>query len=51
MKGDAEKMLRLMDQFYALRGWDVQSGRPKRSTLIRLGLEDVAIDLVERKTI
>jgi aldehyde:ferredoxin oxidoreductase len=51
MKGDPEKMARLMDQFYALRGWDVVTGRPRASTLVRLGLEDVALDLKERKLI
>jgi aldehyde:ferredoxin oxidoreductase len=35
---------RLLDEYYALRGWD-QSGIPSNSTLSALGLEDVAREL------
>ena len=32
----------LLDEYYALRGWDVQTGIPTRAKLRELGLEDVA---------
>jgi aldehyde:ferredoxin oxidoreductase len=32
----------LLDEYYALRGWDVQTGIPTRAKLLELGLEDVA---------
>jgi len=51
MKADADKLLRLMDEFYALRGWDVETGRPTLAKLQELGLGDVAEDLAERKLI
>ena len=34
--------------FYKQVGWDIATGMPTRSTLIRLGLEDVAEDLSGR---
>jgi aldehyde:ferredoxin oxidoreductase len=48
MKGDPEQLRRLLDQFYALRGWDVATGRPTPAMLMRLGLSDVAADLQAR---
>lgn len=39
---------RLKDEFYALRGWDVVSGRQTRSKLADLGLHDVADELERR---
>lgn len=51
MKGDREKLLRLLDEFYALRGWDVKTGRPTPAKLRELGLHDVAEDLIARKLI
>ena len=51
MKGDREQLAHLLSQFYALRGWDPQTGRPRASTLVKLGLEDVALDLKERALI
>jgi len=35
----------LMDEYYKLRGWDLDTGIPSRSKLEELGLKDVADDL------
>jgi len=35
----------MKDEYYRLRGWDVDSGLQKESTLCELGLEDVALEL------
>ena len=51
MKADAEKLLKLLGEFYALRGWDVETGRPTVTRLKELGLGDVADDLVRRDLI
>lgn len=34
----------MLDDYYTARGWDVQTGRPTRETLARLGLDFVASD-------
>lgn len=39
---DLAKFEALKDRYYALRGWDVATGRPKRAKLAELGLTDVA---------
>jgi len=39
---DVEKFKKLMDEFYILRGWDPKTGWPKRETLEKHGLGDVA---------
>ena len=36
---------KLLDGYYELRGWNVSNGLPQETTLIRLGLGDVANDL------
>ncbi len=33
---------KMMDDYYALRGWDTATGLPTRATLARLDLEDIA---------
>ncbi|MFH1450149.1 MAG: aldehyde ferredoxin oxidoreductase N-terminal domain-containing protein [bacterium] len=38
MSLEREKFLNLMDEYYDLRGWDKQTGRPKETTLRKLGL-------------
>ncbi len=40
-----EKLDRLLDEYYTLRGWDAVTGLPKRSTLRRLGLQAIADEL------
>jgi aldehyde:ferredoxin oxidoreductase len=42
---DREKLDRLLDEYYTLRGWDAVTGLPKRSTLRRLGLQAIADEL------
>jgi aldehyde:ferredoxin oxidoreductase len=44
---DREKWESLKDRYYALRGWDVETGRPIRSKLEALGMKDVADGLEE----
>jgi aldehyde:ferredoxin oxidoreductase len=39
---DREQFESLKDRFYALRGWDVKSGRPARAKLEQLGMGAVA---------
>ncbi|MBI4334529.1 MAG: aldehyde ferredoxin oxidoreductase family protein [Chloroflexi bacterium] len=43
-----EEVEKMIDDYYALRGWDLKTGVPPRKTLERLGLEDVAEDLERR---
>jgi len=33
---------KMLDEYYRLRGWDVETGIPLPETLRRLGLEDAA---------
>jgi aldehyde:ferredoxin oxidoreductase len=40
-----EDFEQMKSDYYELRGWDVESGSPKESTLVGLGLGDVAEDL------
>jgi len=42
---DVEKFRALMDEFYELRGWDPKTGWPRRETLEKLDLKDVADEL------
>ena len=44
---DRDKFERMKDEYYALRGWDVETGLPRRSTLEELGMADVA-DALEK---
>lgn len=41
-KLDRDKFIVLLENYYKLRGWDVQNGRPTRLKLEQLGLKDVA---------
>lgn len=43
--GVTARLDKTLPQYYDARGWDHQTGKPKKETLIRLGLEDVAQDL------
>lgn len=38
----------LKDEYYELRGWDVETGLPKAETLRDFDMEDIAEDLAER---
>ena len=42
---DKKKFEALKDRFYKLRGWDVETGCPKRERLEQLGMKDVADEL------
>jgi len=44
---DASAFRALLDEFYRLRGWSVETGRPTRAVLERLALEEVAKVLEE----
>jgi aldehyde:ferredoxin oxidoreductase len=47
---DRDTFNKMIEEAYAVRGWD-SNGIPKRETLLKVGLEDVADDLEERKFI
>ena len=42
---DKGKFKRLLEEYYELRGWDRDSGFPKREKLSELGIEDIADDV------
>ena len=44
-KADPTKFRKLMDEYYELRGWDQETGRPRRKALEKLGLGEVADEL------
>jgi aldehyde:ferredoxin oxidoreductase len=46
---DRTQFVRLMDEYYTLRGWDVQTGRPTGAKLQELGLADVAKVLAKQE--
>ena len=42
-----EEFNKMLDAYYVLRGWDKETGRPKRSKLMELNLGDVADELAK----
>jgi aldehyde:ferredoxin oxidoreductase len=44
-QGQTVDLVRMLDEYYELRGWDVRTGRIPRETLDQLGLEFAADDL------
>ncbi len=44
---DRKKLAKTMDEYYQLRGWDVETGLPKKAKLVQLGLKEVADDLAK----
>lgn len=42
---DPQKFERMLDDYYRVRGWEVETGIPTRERLERLGLKDVADEL------
>ena len=42
---EREKFGKMLEDYYALRGWDVTTGIPTRETLEKLHLQGVAADL------
>jgi len=45
---DREKYSKMLDEYYKERGWDVETSIPKKRTLMKLGLHDIAEDLERR---
>jgi len=48
VKGQVVELEMMLDKYYELRGWDKETGLPKKETLLRIGLQDVAEDLEAR---
>lgn len=44
----SDHLKRMIDEYYRLWGWNQKTGIPKRETLLRYGLKDVADDLEKR---
>lgn len=42
---DRKEFERMLDEFYAFRGWDVESGFQKKETLEKLGLGDICAEI------
>lgn len=42
---DEKNIGKLLDSFYELRGWDIETGRPKRNKLEELDMKDIANEL------
>ena len=47
-KGQVVEIDLMLDGYYELRGWDRETGTPRRETLLRVGLQDVVEDLEAR---
>jgi aldehyde:ferredoxin oxidoreductase len=45
---DMEKFSKMLDEYYQLRGWDVETGIPTKEKLHELGLDYIAKDLQKR---
>ncbi|MEM2450015.1 MAG: aldehyde ferredoxin oxidoreductase family protein [Candidatus Methanomethylicaceae archaeon] len=45
MYTDEATLNKMIDEFYELKGWDKRTGIPTKEKLIRIGLEDVALEL------
>ena len=45
---ESAKFEKMKDEYYTLRGWDIDTGTPTRETLEQYGLGDVAEDLERR---
>lgn len=44
-----DRLNKMIDRYYKIRGWDLKTGLPNKSKLKNAGLEDVAEDLGRRK--
>lgn len=44
---EKEKYDKMLDRYYALHGWSVDTGFPKKNTLKKIGLDQIAHDLKE----
>jgi aldehyde:ferredoxin oxidoreductase len=47
-KGQVVELDQMLDEYYEQRGWHLETGLPKKETLHRLGLDDIADDLKKR---
>jgi aldehyde:ferredoxin oxidoreductase len=45
---DRGKFANLLDEYYRLRGWDLETGRPTPEKLVELDLADVGEELLAR---
>ncbi|MBN1227885.1 MAG: hypothetical protein JXA79_12895, partial [Deltaproteobacteria bacterium] len=45
---DREQVVKLMDEYYEIRGWDVKTGFLKKETLERLNLNEISEVLGEK---
>lgn len=45
---DMEKFSKMLDEYYQIRGWDIETGIPTKEKLHELGLDDIANELRER---
>ena len=43
--GNVVRLEAMLNEYYALRGWDPETGCPGKEKLLSLGLEDVAAEL------
>jgi len=48
LKINRTKFEKMKEDYYELRGWDIETGIPTKQTLEKLGLKDVADDLDKR---
>jgi aldehyde:ferredoxin oxidoreductase len=48
LEGQVSELEPMLDEYYDVRGWDKETGRPTRKTLERLGLADAADELERR---
>jgi aldehyde:ferredoxin oxidoreductase len=46
---DKKKFEKMKDDYYSLRGWDVKTGFPKKSTYEKLGLDEITMSLEKLK--
>ena len=46
---DKEKFKKMLEDYYKIRGWDIETGIPTKKTLEKLGLQDVAKELKKIK--
>ncbi len=51
VKLSKRKWDKLLEEYYALHGWDTKTSLQKKEKLIELGLKDVALDLIKYKKI
>ncbi len=49
MRTSQEELDRMLDEYYSLRGWDTETGRPTRQSLVALYLDDIADALEKRE--